>query len=430
VPAPRLLLAAGGAGWEARLLPVLAVPGSPVTLARRCVDLPDLVVAAVAGQGTVAAVSAGLPGLDADVVARLVEAGVAVLAVAEDAASASRMAGLGVEQALDAGTVTADPAVLVARAAGLGVGGLRPSDGSGDPTVLRVAATSGEPDPGGGCLVAVWGPTGAPGRSTVALGLAAAAAAAGTETVLVDADVYGGATAQMLAVLDELSGLLAAARAASTGALDPTALAEAARQVSPRLRVLTGLPRADRWTALGPAALRGVLGRARQAAPLVVVDCGFCVEQDEELSYDTAAPRRNGATLTTLDEADLVLLVGSADPLGLARLARARHDLRDRVPTAQVRLVVNRVRGGLGWSRDDVSRTLLRAIGEVPLAYLPLDQAAVDACWISGQTLPEAATQSALARAVSELAVEVGRELGLPGVPTQASGRRRAGLRS
>ncbi|MBA2640448.1 MAG: chromosome partitioning protein, partial [Nocardioidaceae bacterium] len=207
--------------------------------------------------------------------------------------------------------------------------------------------------------------------------------------------------------------------------LDDTALAAAARQVAARLRVLTGLPRADRWAALRPAALRQVLDQCRQAARLVVLDCGFSIEQDEELVFDTAAPRRNGATVTSLEEADLVLVVGSADPLGLARLARARFELRDAAPGAQVRLVVNRVRPGLGWSREDVSQTLLRAIGEVPFAYLPLDQSAVDACWIHGGTLTESAPGSPLARAMTELAGLVGTELGLASGPAHAAARRR-----
>ena len=123
-------------------------------------------------------------------------------------------------------------------------------------------------------------------------------------------------------------------------------------------------------------------------------------------------------------DADLVLVVGSADPLGLARLARARDELREAVPAAQVRLVVNRVRGGLGWSRDDVSRTLLRAIGEVPLGYLPLDQAAVDACWVNGRTLPEAAPQSALARGLAGLADAVALDLDISTGPAHSAGRR------
>jgi hypothetical protein len=55
---------------------------------------------------------------------------------------------------------------------------------------------------------------------------------------------------------------------------------------------------------------------------VTVVDCAFAVEADEEISFDTMAPRRNGATLAVLAEADVVLAIGSCDPAGLERLIR------------------------------------------------------------------------------------------------------------
>ena len=76
------------------------------------------------------------------------------------------------------------------------------------------------------------------------------------------------------------------------------------------------------------------MGAGQGLAELTVVDCGFCLEQDEELSFDTAAPRRNGATLTTIEQADLVVAVGSADPVGLQRLVRGLSDLREAVPVS------------------------------------------------------------------------------------------------
>ena len=68
-------------------------------------------------------------------------------------------------------------------------------------------------------MVAVWGPAGAPGRTTVAAGVAAELARRRVRTVLVDADPYGGAVAQQLGVLDEVSGLLSAARVTAGGML-------------------------------------------------------------------------------------------------------------------------------------------------------------------------------------------------------------------
>ena len=68
-----------------------------------------------------------------------------------------------------------------------------------------------------GRVVAVHGPAGAPGRTTLAIGLAAEHAHRGDPSVLVDADPHGGAVAQHLGVLDEVSGLLAAARLVNAG---------------------------------------------------------------------------------------------------------------------------------------------------------------------------------------------------------------------
>jgi MinD-like ATPase involved in chromosome partitioning or flagellar assembly len=251
----------------------------------------------------------------------------------------------------------------------------------------------------------------------VALGLANATAASGLPTLLIDADVYGGATGQMLAVLDEVSGVLAVARLAGAGTLDPVSLAAEARTTTPNLRILTGLPRADRWPALRPAIVREILSVARRSAALVVVDCGFCIEHDEQLSYDTAAPQRNGATTTVLAQADCVVVVGSADPLGLTRLSRARSELRELAPAAVVRLVVNRVRGGDGWSADEVAATLLRAMGEVPLGFLPLDQQAVDSAWMRGHAVGEGDDRSPLALALRRLASDVAQTLGLQEPP-------------
>jgi Mrp family chromosome partitioning ATPase len=65
--------------------------------------------------------------------------------------------------------------------------------------------------------VAVWGPTGAPGRTTVAVNLAAELALLGRHTLVVDADTYGGTIAQAVGLFDESPGLAAAARAAGQG---------------------------------------------------------------------------------------------------------------------------------------------------------------------------------------------------------------------
>jgi Flp pilus assembly CpaE family ATPase len=398
-----VLVAVGAVGFEPAVLSVASSPD--VHVVRRCVDVADLVATAATRQAPAALVSAQLRGLDAEVVDRLRGESVVVVGVVAESSSA-------------------DEALLRQ----IGVSAVAPAD---DPVSLaelvvelvarpgRVAATAhgGDDDLSGrqvrdhlarsGRVVAVWGPTGAPGRSTVALGLSGELARLATPTLLVDADVYGGSIAAKLGMLDESSGLLAAARAANTGSLTAEVLARHAREVAPHLRVLSGLPRADRWTEVKAVLLRNVLAVSRSLSAFTVVDCGFSLELDEEISYDTTAPRRNGATVEALDNADTVLVVGGADPVGLARLIRGLHELMTVVPAVTPLVVVNRVRSSLGWSDDDIVSTVEKASGVRVARLLPDDPAACDRALVHGRSLAECAPDARLSRALGALATDV-----------------------
>jgi MinD-like ATPase involved in chromosome partitioning or flagellar assembly len=283
-----------------------------------------------------------------------------------------------------------------------------------------VSPASGD---GAGRVVAVWGPTGAPGRSAVAINLAAELAAIGVETLLVDADVYGGSVGQLLGLLDESPGLAGACRLANHGSLDLDGLAELAVQVRPGLRVLTGITRAERWPELRSSALDVVLGLARTLSSITIVDCGFCLERDEELSFDTVAPRRNGATLTVLEAADTVLGVAAGDPIGLHRYIRALGELAEAVPTASPLTVVNRVRAaaiGGGDAKAEIGVALERFAGVREAWFIPLDITSFDAAVAAGRTLVEVAKGSPARRALQSLAASQA------GAPTPM---RRRGLR-
>ena len=69
-PRTGVLLAAAGEPWEAAALR-LVEDGAGLVLARRCVDLTDLLGTASAGQARAALVAGDLPGLDADALAHL-----------------------------------------------------------------------------------------------------------------------------------------------------------------------------------------------------------------------------------------------------------------------------------------------------------------------------------------------------------------------
>lgn len=423
-----VLLAVTGAAYEDPLVEVLGRTPALVVV-RRCVDLADLLAAAASGTARAALVDAGLRRLDAEAMARLAAARVAVVGLVTpgDEAGERRLRQLGVRAVLaaDAGA----PAIVEAVHARLG----RPDAASNG--VGRVPDSGAGEDTGNtgdvganGRLVAVWGPTGAPGRTTVAVTLAAELARTGLPTLLADADTYGASVGQVLGLLDEAPGLAAAARAANAGGLDVAALARAAREVAPGLRVLTGLSRPDRWPELRPAALSVVWDRARSLAAWTVVDCGFCLEQDEELAYDTAAPRRNGATLATLDAADVVVAVGAADPVGVQRLVRGLPDVRDLAPQAQLRVVVTRVRRGpVGPDpRALLAEALERYAGVRSPVLVPDDPAACDAALRAGRSLTETAPSSPARLVLAGLAAELA-ALAAPNGSGAAAARGRPG---
>lgn len=389
----------------------------PVSVVRRCSELAELLAACQSGLARAAVVAEGSEELTASLVDRLSAVGVVVLALTDSPEEMARLRGIGVGTELpgiDAGALAARISGAVAQLSGAGPRprlaadsafpdagpGLRTSDGGAG----GAPAASGK-----GQIIAVWGPAGSPGRTLVAANIAGELAAEGKSVLLVDADSYGASVAAMLGLLDEAAGLAQACRLADQGLLDGDALLRIATPVPTRsgtFRVLTGITRADRWTELRAAALSLVLERAREIAEVTVVDTGFCLEADEELSFDTMVPRRNAATLRSLEMADTVFAVGSADSLGVPRLVRGLAELETAVPQVSPIVVMNKVRASaVGRSPERQLRDAWERYGPGPAlsAFLPADPAASDAALLSGSLLLETAPESALRKAIANL---------------------------
>ncbi|MET1021503.1 MAG: P-loop NTPase [Arthrobacter sp.] len=388
----------------------------PVSVVRRCHELAELLAACQGGLARAAVVAEGSEDLTASLVDRLSAVGVAVVALTDNPDENVRLRGIGVA----AEATGVDAAALANRIAGAvallaGTDPLRQTDTPGQ------TGAGLEPGPSGGTaeewpersaegqVIAVWGPAGSPGRTMLAANMAAELAASGKSVLLVDADSYGASVAAMLGLLDEAAGLAQACRLADQGLLDAQALLRIAAPVVTRtgtFRVLTGITRADRWTELRAAALSLVLARARQIVDVTVIDTGFCLESDEELSFDTMAPRRNAATLRSLELADTVFAVGAADSIGVPRLVRGLAELASAVPQAFPRVVLNKVRqSAVGRSPERQLRDAWERYGPaVPIsAFLPADPVSSDAALLSGSLLLEAAPDSPLRRGIAEL---------------------------
>lgn len=413
-----IYLAAPDLPQEPELVAHLTRSGAPVTVVRRCVDAVDLLGATASGGASTAVVGAGLPRLSRDTISRLRDSGICVVglvAVGDDVGE-RRLRALDVPVI---GVPVDDMDVVVRALADVRsmtpVGTPRP-DGP-DVPAMGSADTAGA----SGVIVTVWGPTGAPGRTSVALTVADESARSGTPALLVDADTQGGAVATHLALLDDVSGIVVACRQADAGTLDGRALAAAARTVHGSMRVITGIPRASRWAELRPAALTRVWEVCRATPGITVVDAGFGLEADEEMLHDTRMPRRNAATLTALAAADVVVAVGTADPVGMERLLLGLEDVRRLVPEVPVHVVVTRVRRSvLGRDPEGQVREALRQHAPASrVTCVPDDRNAFDACLRDGRTLAEAAPRSPARGALRDVAARIS-DLAAPARPRQA----------
>lgn len=388
-----VLLAVPDLPHEPELVSLLTRPGAPVTVTRRCVDAVDLIGAAAAGSAQVAVIGAGLPRLGRDAIARLASSQVRAVGVVIDGDEAGARS----LQSLDVPViyVSIDDVDLAVAAIARAVESPMPPMPM--PMHSAPANVDKEHRDGAGTLLAVWGPTGAPGRTSVAIGLADELARSGIPALLVDADTYGGAVATHLGLLDDVSGIVLACRQADAGTLDAAGLAAAARAIDSRLRVLTGIGRASRWAELRPSALTSLWQMCRSTPGVTVVDAGFGLECDEELLHDTRSPRRHSATLTAAAAADAIVAVGTGDPIGIERLITGLEDMRRLAPDTPLHVVVTRVRRTvLGRDPEGQIREALRLhSGVVDVTCIPEDRQAYDACLREGRTLGEIAPRSA-----------------------------------
>jgi len=253
---------------------------------------------------------------------------------------------------------------------------------------------------GRGRIVTVWGPTGSPGRSTLAAALAGTLAPSG-RVVLVDADRNRGALGPLLGVTGGGNVVSAATMPAPPGAPCRPRDLHAHRA---GFALLRGVPGPAQEVALDPADLTALLARLRRSFDLVLVDVG------------AALPPREfgGVHLAALRAADLILVVGALTHLGISDLTLQTRALAERLDAAgrdaglPVWLVLNKGRGSL--LRSGPGRVATDTGLPVAMA-LPLDTRNVVAAEEARLPLTVARPRSPAAQLLGGLAVRLQRAL-------------------
>jgi MinD-like ATPase involved in chromosome partitioning or flagellar assembly len=194
--------------------------------------------------------------------------------------------------------------------------------------------------------------------------------------VLIDADTYGGAIAIRLGIFDEAPGIARACRLAGSDELTGAELRNLAQEVRVKghpLNVVTGILGSARWPEINRERLDRVISCAREAFDVVVLDVGFSLESDEEISSDILAPRRNAATHAALRSATDIVAVSGGDSVGLARFIRLWSDISETNADARVTVCVNHVvwqREG-GTAQDSITAAFSRFAGIRDVVLIP-----------------------------------------------------------
>lgn len=395
----RVVTVAGDPDAEARFATALAAR-SGVEVAFRCVDRVEL-LAAVRGAAPDLVVVVGCPPwLDRQACDEAVTARVPLVGLARGPVDAEALARLGIVVL----SIDADPdRVLEIR-----------SSTDALPEVPETLARSLGPQ---GRVIAVWGPKGSPGRSTIAVELAAELAATEAATALVDADTYGGDLVQMLGVAEEVPTLVWACQIAARGDAEPL-LAGLRRSGADGPVLVPGITRADLWRDIGEFAWRELIALLRESFAHAVVDIGFCLE-DDSAAY-AVGEGRNAIAREAVRSAHAVVAVCRCDPVGLKSFLWAYQPLADLVEEDRVFVVANRVAPG---DETSVAELLRRHTGKRPVAYIPDEPALFRAAVGKGMAVRELAPSSHVVRVVRDVASRLGGKPRPTGVFARLAGR-------
>jgi MinD-like ATPase involved in chromosome partitioning or flagellar assembly len=398
--AARVVTVAGAPALEASLAERLGLHAS-FELMLRCVDRAEL-LGAIRGGRLDAVVSAGLPPwIDAQVIEEASKRDLKVIAVEDGMVERPRLARLGVRY-VATGDVDAILAVIES------------SDRPPAPPPTTASESRGR-------LIAVWGPKGAPGRTTIALELASQLAATEPATLLIDGDPYGGDVVQLVGMVEELPTIVWAARMAAKEELDAGTFAAELRRAGARGPVvLPGLPRADLWPEISDFGWRRLLAEARASFAFTVCDSGFCIEPDPS-PYPESGEGRNRVARLTLSEADTIVAVCRGDAVGVKQFACAYEGLRAHVDAERVVVVVNRGRAA---HARELRELLKKHVGKAPAAIVPERVSDLHRAVDAGKTVHEAKPSSEICDALRPVVGALGGVVEPRGLLTRLGGKR------
>jgi MinD-like ATPase involved in chromosome partitioning or flagellar assembly len=230
-------------------------------------------------------------------------------------------------------------------------------------------------------LISTWSAAGSPGRTTIALALAAELAELGKNVFLLDADTYAPSIELVLGLVDHPAGLAAACRLVGQERFDLEQLQRLSTRVAVgagELTVMTGLSSESRWAEVSSEKLDDLLMVAGEHFDYVILDVASPTA--EGLQASNSSVDRNAVVRWAIGYSDYVVAICAADPVGVSRFLEAMVRLAELKPTGQVLTLVNRLRSSvLGPSAKQQIIDSLERLGQITVSgFVPDDPVAAD----------------------------------------------------
>lgn len=353
-----------------------------VTVARRCADYEEVVAAALAGVGDAAIMDAGR-GVERSLILRLRSAGVAPIVVAPlpQHAALSKMGA----DPIDSEAPDLAAAVMAALQA------VEPVD---EDPIPELPTDPGEAHPTlARKVIAVMSPWGSPGRTTLAVNLAAEYARRGSHPLVVDADVWGASVRQHLGLDPDGAGIAAAMRAVERGTFDLPGLRRLAEAHASGVHVLGGLNKAERWREVSGGALESLWEVVRLWPGEVVIDAPVQLPAGEVGVIGGFGPAPNDMWEAVWEHASDLCLIGSADTVGIDRFVNFYLNLA--ASPARTHAVINRVRPSAAGPRAKESiLELLARFAQIDHPILLSEDPQVDRALLDARPLPTSAPRA------------------------------------
>lgn len=303
-----LLLAITDSEWELALGREVST-NSSFKIGRRCVDLAEVLTMLQVKDFKLAIISSEVNNLDLEVVTEIERKSCLLIGVFKDGdyLKADRLSELGIKHVLGFNEINPSnffTNLMFCLNQKLGI----PEENS-----------SGAVIPG---LISVWGTSGAPGRTTLAIDIASALQQVSSSCLLIDADVTNPSIASALGLAEDISGVSAAIHLAQSGKLSRESLFDCVKKSKIDLSVLTGILNPDRWIEIRPSGLQKLLEYNSEIFSNQVVDLNSILPDTREGTYpEFDSNSRFSHVRTILDFSEKVIFVVKASPLGVIRAA-------------------------------------------------------------------------------------------------------------